>query len=92
MRALEAAAPFEAGNVRTVVATWDEAIERIALAEPFDLVVCDTRSPRLTEFRERLAQIAPDAVPRVFDVAVGARSESGVFPRPLSAGLRAAAQ
>jgi hypothetical protein len=79
--ALEVAQPFLEGHVRIAVATWDEAVERLALAERFDLVVCDSRSVRSLTFRDRVREVAPELRASIFDVSLVAPESSGIFAR-----------
>jgi anti-sigma regulatory factor (Ser/Thr protein kinase) len=73
---------FAEGEVVVIAATWGEALERLALAEAFDLVVCDGRTPACEAFRAHLVELVPDTRARVFDVSLVAPDDSGVFPRP----------
>jgi len=79
--ACDIARPFVDGPVQLTASTWHEGLERLALGERFDLVVCDTRSPLIDEFRARLRDAAPESMPRVFDVSVATREQSGMYPR-----------
>jgi DNA-binding response OmpR family regulator len=51
-----------------------EALDRIASGDRFDLILCDVMLPRLTgvDFVERLPAIAPDLVARVILMTGGA--------------------
>jgi hypothetical protein len=66
--ALEVGRPLEDSGIGIIFSTWDAAIERLALAERFDLVVCDGRSPRAVQFRASLHELAPDV--RAFELRV----------------------
>jgi PAS domain S-box-containing protein len=61
-------------------ATFEGAVEDLAVGGPYDLVVCDGRSPGCAEFRARLRERAPDVLSRTFDVALPPRG-SGLFRR-----------
>ncbi len=69
-------------DVRVVYATCAEALEALALAEPYDLVLCDAHTAPASrrDFRAALRRLAPATLTRTFDVRVRP-SRSGVFPR-----------
>jgi len=46
----------------------DEAVERLGMGEACDLVVVDSSEARRAELRERLAEVAPDALMRTFEL------------------------
>jgi hypothetical protein len=63
-------------DARLVFATVDDAIVRLASGEAYDLILCDGDAAGEGGFRERLARMAPEAVPRMF-----------TLPRPNRSGL-----
>jgi PAS domain S-box-containing protein len=73
------AEPFMDGHVVLSAATWGEGLERLALGESFDLVLCDGRSPRASEFRARSRELSPDA--RVFEMNPASAHDSGEYLR-----------
>jgi hypothetical protein len=76
------------GEVEVLFAGWSDALDRLALGESFDLVLCEAGEARRVAFRERLALIAPSAAARTFALALLSRA-SGTFARV--AGVRTAA-
>jgi CheY-like chemotaxis protein len=55
-----------------VVASSDEAVERLGMGEACDLVVVDADDEGAIELRDRLAEVAPDVVMRTFEVCTHA--------------------
>jgi hypothetical protein len=66
-------------DVEIVYATCADALEALALAEPFDLVVCDAHTVK-GDFRAALRRLAPAMLTRTFDVRPRP-ARSGLFPR-----------
>ncbi len=66
------------GEARLLFATCGETLERLALGEEFDLIVCDAAASTRLAFRERLARLAPHALSRSFELALRS-SASGTF-------------
>ena len=59
---------FEDDRTVLTVARVDEAIERLAMGEACDLVVADAGESARTQLRERLGEVAPDALMRTFEL------------------------
>jgi hypothetical protein len=72
------AAQVETEDTSVTYADCEDALERLGLAEPFELIVWDARRWLAGGYRERLAQVAPAALSRTF-----AWKSAG--PRPLAA-------
>jgi hypothetical protein len=68
------------GEVEVLFARWSDALERLALGESFDLVLCEAEGARRVGFREQLGHVAPDVLPRTFAVVLRS-SASGTFAR-----------
>ncbi len=64
---------FEDERTIVVDTTIDEAIHRLARGEPCDLVVADALNAVGARLRARLAEVAPDALMRLFEIAEPAR-------------------
>jgi C4-dicarboxylate-specific signal transduction histidine kinase len=71
---------FDEHLARVLYATFDDAVEDLALGGPYDLVVCNGRSADCEEFRMRLHESAPDVLSRTLDVVIPPRG-SGLFQR-----------
>jgi hypothetical protein len=65
----ELAAMFESEDTQMTLADGEDALERLGLGEPFELVVWDAESWGAGGYRQRLAAIAPDALSRTFALA-----------------------
>jgi len=73
---------FEDDRTISTVLRVDEAVERLAMGEPCDLVVVDAEEARRTGLRERLGEIAPDALMRTFEL--GPVAATAMRERPAS--------
>lgn len=68
---------FEDDHTMVKVMPDDEALESLSLGESWDLVVCDARDAKDARLRERIGNIAPEIVSRLFEMPV-ARKQSGI--------------
>lgn len=59
---------FEDDRTVLTVVRIDEAIERLGMGEACDLVVVDAEEATTMHLRERLAEVAPDALMRTFEL------------------------
>ena len=59
---------FEDERTAVIDTDIDEAIERLARNDAFDLVVADSLEAQRAKLRERLAGCAPEALMRMFEV------------------------
>lgn len=64
----------------TVVSSAQDALDRIAARQHFDVIICDLMMPVLTgvDFHERLAPIAPELLDRVIYMTGGAFSPRAI--------------
>jgi signal transduction histidine kinase len=62
------------GDAQFALATCGDALERLALGDAFDLVLCDAGAAARSSFRRNLARVAPQALGHVFEVAGPARA------------------
>jgi anti-sigma regulatory factor (Ser/Thr protein kinase) len=70
----------EDADAQVLFATWGDAIDRLALGETYDLIVCDRAGAGRKAFQERLAHAAPNAVHKTFALALRS-NPSGAFAR-----------
>jgi hypothetical protein len=63
----------DARDTHVLFATHDEACERLALGEVYDLVLCEA-GPATARFRARIARLAPDALARAYALALPAHA------------------
>jgi len=75
----------DAGAVQVTLATWDDALDCLAMGSRFHLVVCDMNGRGVRAFRLRLRELSPESLPQVFNVRSASREESGVFERAVAA-------
>jgi two-component system NtrC family sensor kinase len=59
---------FEDDRTVLAIARIDEAIERLGMGEACDLVIVDAEEATRTQLREHLAEVAPDALMRTFEL------------------------
>ncbi|CAN5924321.1 hypothetical protein BH11MYX4_BH11MYX4_52480 [soil metagenome] len=64
---------FEDERTVVVDADIDEAVERLARSDAFDLVVADANEARRTNLRDRLVKAAPEALMRMFEITASPR-------------------
>ncbi|HXX68757.1 MAG TPA: ATP-binding protein [Polyangiaceae bacterium] len=81
---------FDAAGAHVLYASFDDAVEELAIRGPYDLVLCDGRSSRRGEFRRHLREFTPDMAARTIDVGrlddgSGGGSSRPRAPRSLSA-------
>jgi hypothetical protein len=70
-----------------VVAESREAVERLAMGEACDLVVVDPDDDGAAGLRERLAEVAPDVVMKMFELCVRRLQVPAQVPAAPSSGL-----
>jgi hypothetical protein len=74
---------FEDDRTVLTVAPIDEAIERLAMGEACDLVVVDAGEAARAHLRERLGEVAPDALMRTFEIGAGEAAKRARVPSGL---------
>ena len=59
---------FEDARTQVVDTNLEEATDRLARGDLYDLIVSDARDPNATSFRARLAENAPEALMKMFEI------------------------
>lgn len=59
---------FEDERTIVVDTDIDDAVDKLARSEPYDLVVADANEVGRTRLRDRLASVAPEALMRLFEI------------------------
>jgi hypothetical protein len=60
--------------------TCDEAVEELAIGEPYDLVMCEARAAAKSDLRARVRKLAPQALEHMFDLTLR-KATSGIYTR-----------